>query len=330
MKKTLYKMLAINIVIMSAAFTTGATAYANDTIRLGLQQVPTDALYQARDWAKPYNLKTEISTFSSGGDSLKAFLAGRVDVVSGGSARLVTIAAMQPETFYIVAANQYGGDRHSLIVAPDSTYKTIEDLKGKKIGVVAGSGGYTTFMLYLAKHKLAAKDFQLVNMKVEDIASAVNHGVLDAGQAWEPLVAIAEVSGVVKRIDSMKGINESPNFILASRTYAKEHPEGLIKYIASVVDMAHFIKATPDQAGKLIATEIGKSGVAMNPKAMELAVSRIKVDPKIEPQLINELKPLAESMLKAGRIKVMPDFTALVNESYYNKAVALSNSTPPK
>lgn len=330
MSKSIYKALFVNAAIACAAFTAGGAAQAEDTIRLGLQSVPTDVLYQAKDWAKPYDLKTEISTFSSAGDSLKAFLADRVDVVSGGAARLVTMAAMQPETFYIVAANQYGGDRYGLMVGPKSSYKSIEDLKGKKIGVVAGSGSYGTFMLYLAKHKLAAKDFQLVNMKVEDIASAVNHGVIDAGLAWEPQVAIAEVSGVVKRIDSMKGISESPNFILASRTYAKDHPESLAKYIASIIDMAAFIKKNPDQTGKLIADEIGKSGVAMNPKAMELAVSRIVVDPKIEPRLIDELQPIAESMLKAGRIKAIPDFKALINESYYNKAVALNKSKHSK
>src|SRR5690606_3469401 len=60
------------------------TSQAQDTIRLGLQAVPTDVLYQAKDWGQAYDLKTEISTYSSAGDSLKAFLAGRVDVVSGG------------------------------------------------------------------------------------------------------------------------------------------------------------------------------------------------------------------------------------------------------
>jgi len=320
----LRRLFAAGAVAACAAFASGAQA--QDTIRLGLQSVPTDVLYQAKDWAKPYDLKTEISTYSSAGDSLKAFLAGRVDVVSGGAARLVTMAAMQPETFYIVAANQYGGDRYGLMVGPKSSAKSIDDLKGKKIGVVGGSGSYGTFMLFLEKHKLSPKDFQLVNMKVEDIAAAVNHGVVDAGLAWEPQVAIAEVSGTVKRIESMKGISESPNFILVSRTFAKEHPQALVKYIASVIDMAEFIHKTPDQAGQLIAAELGKSGIKMEPKAMELAVSRVTVDPKIEASLLDELPPMAQSMLEAGRIKNMPDFKALVNESFYDEAVPLSKS----
>jgi len=302
------------------------TSQAQDTIRLGLQAVPTDVLYQAKDWGQAYDLKTEISTYSSAGDSLKAFLAGRVDVVSGGAARLVTMAAMQPEVFYIVAANQYGGDRYGVIVSPNAAYKSIEDLKGKKVGVVSGSGAHGTLMLYLERHKLSPKDFQFVNMKVEDIAAAVNRGVIDAGVAWEPHVALAEVNGLVKRIQSMKGVNESPNFILVKRDYADKNPTAVAKYIASMMDVAKLIAKDPKEAGEMIAAQMGKSGVNIPSKAMEMAVSRIVVDPKIEPHLLEELPAVAEPMITAGRIKSMPDFQKLVRTSYYDQAVKLAQA----
>lgn len=324
MKKIASKLFGI--IAMTACVAISSPALAEDKIRLGLQSVPTDVLYSAKDWGKPFGLKTEISNFSSAGDSLKAFLAGRVDIVSGGAARLVTMAAMQPEQFFIVAANQYGGDRYGLMVAPNATYVTIEDLKGKKIGVVTGSGAHGTLMLYLSNKKIDPNEFQFVNMKVSDIAAAVNRGVIDAGLAWEPQVAISEVGGTTKRILSMKGVSESPNFILVSREYAKSNPEGLIKYIASLMAMSDFIAQKPTEAGMLIASEINKSGIEMNPKAMALAVSRVMVNPKIEDRLISELPPIAEPMIASGRIKSMPDFKALVNTTFYDKAALLYKS----
>lgn len=323
MKRYLNKLLGVAIATCTII---AAPAIAEDTIRLGLQSVPTDVLYKAKDWSEPFGLKTEISSYSSAGDSLKAFLAGRVDVVSGGAARLVTMAAMQPEKFWIVAANQYGGDRYGMMVAPNAPYKTIEDLKGKKIGVVGGSGAHGTLMLFLANKKIEPTEFEFINMKVSDIAAAVNRGVIDAGLAWEPQVAISEVNGTTKRIFSMKGVNESPNFILVSRDYAKTDPEGLIKYIASLIAMSEFITKDPAQTGEMIANELGKSGIEMKPKAMELAVSRVIVNPKIEQVLIDELPSIAEPMIASGRIKSMPDFQALVNTSFYDKAIELYNA----
>lgn len=324
MRKTFARWFGIGSIVALSVLASNANA--EDTIRLGLQSVPTDVLYQARDWAKPYELKTEISTYSSAGDSLKAFLAGRVDVVSGGAARLVTMAAKQPETFKIIAANQYGGDRYGIMVAAKAPYKSIEDLKGKKVGVVAGSGAHGTLMLYLENHKISPSAFQFVNMKVEDIAAAVSRGVVDGGLAWEPQVAIAEVNGTIKRIQSMKGVSESPNFILVSRDYAKKHPEAVAKYIASLIDMSKFITENPEETGALIAEQLGKAGIDMSPKAMQLAVSRVIVDPKMEAQLIEELPPIAKPMIEAGRINAMPDFNSLVDTSYYDKAVVLNNA----
>lgn len=322
MKSRIHALFAGIFLCAAATF----ASHAQDTIRLGLQAVPTDELYQAKDWAQPYDLKTEISTYSSAGDSLKAFLAGRVDVVSGGAARLVTMAAKQPDVFYIVAANQYGGDRYGVIVGPDASYKSIEDLKGKKIGVVSGSGAHGTLMLYLEKNKLSPKDFQFVNMKVEDIAAAVNRGVVDAGLAWEPHVSLAEVNGLVKRIQSMKGVNESPNFILVKRDYADKHPEAVAKYIASMIEVSQLTAEDPKKAGEMIAAQLGKSGVNIPAKAMELAVSRIVVDPRIEQRLLDELPAIAEPMITAGRINAMPDFQKLVKTSYYERAVQLAQA----
>lgn len=301
-------------------------AAATDEIRIGLQAVPPDEVYKARDFGKPYDLKLDLSSYSSGADSLKAFLAGRVDVANGGSARLVTMAAQQPETFYIVAANQYGGDRYGVIVRSDSPYKAIQDLKGKKLGAVTGSGTYNTFRVFLEKNGLKESDFQIVNMKVEDLRAAVQRGIIDAAVAWEPHVAIAEKMGDIKRIISMEGVNESPNFVLVSRSFADKNPDVVAKYIATLIDLADFIKNEPAEAGKLAADKISQSGVKVDPSAIELSLTRIKMDPAVTDKLLNELIPVAKSMAAAGKIPAVPDFKSLVRTDLFDKATALSSA----
>lgn len=300
------------------------TAGAAESIRVGLQAVPPDEVYKAREWGKPYDLTVELSSFSSGSDSLKAFLAGRVDIANGGSARLVTMAAQQPDSFYIVAANQYGGDRYGVIVAQDSEAKTIADLKGKKIGAVTGSGTFNTFRVFLEQNGLSESDFQIVNMKVEDIRAAVQQGLVDAGVAWEPHVAIAENMGAVKRIISMEGVNESPNFVLVRRSFAEEHPDAVTKYVATLIDLAELIEEKPEEAGRLAAEQISQSGVKVEPAALELALTRIKMDPEVTDALLAELLPVAESMAAAGKIDSVPDFKGLVRSEYYDKARELA------
>ncbi len=316
---------------LAAMVAVGATlahaATESKSIRVGLQSVPPDEVYTAKDWGARDKLKVEHGSFSSGADILKAFIAGRVDVGNGGSGRLVTMAAQQPELFYIVAANQYGGDRYGVIVAKDSPIKTVQELKGKKIGAVTGSGTYSTFRVYLDNNGLKESDFQIVNMKVEDLRAAVQQGIIDGAVAWEPHVAIAETMGVVKRIQSMAGVNDSPNFVLVNRKFADANPEAVARYIATLIDLGELISSNPQEAAKLAAGQISKKGVSIDPKALELSFTRIKMDPKVTDALLSELVPIAESMKTASKIGAVPDFKKLVRMDFYEQAVKLRQAT---
>lgn len=300
-----------------------ASAESVATIKVGIQSVPPDEVYAAKDWGGPYKVKVELTSFSSGADMLQAFLSGRIDVANGGSARLVTLAARQPNAFYIVAANQYGGDRYGVLVAKNSPAQTIRDLVGKKIGAVTGSGSFNTFRVFLENNGLKESDFQIVNMKVEDLRAAVQQGIVDGAVGWEPNIAIAETMGSVRRIHSMKGVNESPNFVLVSRAFADHHPETTTRFVATLGAVADFIKTQPAEAGELAAQRMSEKGVKVDPKALELALSRIKMDPHVTDALLAELVPIAESMKAAGKIGAVPDFKALVRPKFVDDAAGI-------
>ena len=63
---------------------------------------------------------------------------GRVDV----AANCFAITEKRLESY--LASDPIYGDAQVIIVQPDSSYQTIEDLKGKKIGVTAGQAAQTT------------------------------------------------------------------------------------------------------------------------------------------------------------------------------------------
>jgi ABC-type nitrate/sulfonate/bicarbonate transport system substrate-binding protein len=313
------------LLVAGLALSAGSPAQAQQPvlIRVGVQSIPPDAVFMAKDWLAPRGLKAEISEFSSGGDMMQAFIAGKLDIADGGSGRLVTLAATRPDFFYIIGIRQSGGDRYGLVVPANSGAKSIHELKGKKIGTVSGSGSNSTFRVYLQKNGLAEKDFQMVNMKVQDMQAALKQNLVDAAVAWEPQVALAETGGAGKRIVSMKGVNESPDFVLVSREFADAHPEAVARFLAAAGDEADLIRDNAAEAGQLAAGFMARKGVQADPKALGLALSRINVNPEVRPEMITELTPIAESMLAANRIKQMPDFNKLVNTRFYAASVAL-------
>src|SRR3546814_137004 len=173
------------LALAAAAMSSAALAADAPNIRVGVQAAPPDEVYIGKDWGKPYGLTIDYTQFSSGGEMLKAFVAGRIDVANGGSAMIVSLAAKQPEHFWIIATHQFGGDRYGLLVPKDSPAQDIADLKGKKIGGVTGSGAFNTLRVYMEQQGLRESDFKIVNMKVQDVQSALQQGIIDAGIAWE-------------------------------------------------------------------------------------------------------------------------------------------------
>jgi NitT/TauT family transport system substrate-binding protein len=155
----------------------------------------------------------------------------------------------------------------------------------------------------------------------------VQQGIIDAAVLWEPHGAIGETMGAVKRIQSMGGVSESPNLVLVSRKFADEHPEAVARYIATLIDVGQFIKSQPEKAATETAANISKRGVTIDSKALELALTRITVDPKLNDAMTDELVPVAASMKAAGKIGVMPDFKKLVRTDFYEQAIKLSSQT---
>jgi NitT/TauT family transport system substrate-binding protein len=328
MTMTIFRALISSLVFASLMLSEGARAQSLGTIRVGVQSIPPDAVFQAKDWLAPYGLKAEISEFASGGDMMQAFIAGKIDVSDGGSGRLVTLAATQPDLFYIIGNRQSGGDRYGVLVPTKSAASSIHALRGKKIGVVGGSGSSSTFRLYLQKNGLSESDFAMVNMKVQDMQSALQQGLLDAAVAWEPQVALAESAGVAKRIISLKGVNESPNFYLVSRKFADANPTAVARFLAAAWEESELIQKRPAEAGRLAAAFMSRKGVQVDAAAMGVALSRINVDPQIKREMIAELVPIAESMLAANRVKHVPDFARLVNTQFYEASIPLRRKTP--
>jgi ABC-type nitrate/sulfonate/bicarbonate transport system substrate-binding protein len=315
--------------VLALTFSVAGSAFAQNLqkIRIGVQSIPPDAVFMARDWLKPYGLEADISEFSSGGDMMQAFIAGKLDVADGGSGRLVSLAASQPDLFYIMAVRQSGGGRYGIMVPQASSVTQISQLKGKKIGVVSGSGSHSTFRLFLEKNAMAEKDFQTINMTGQDMQAALQQGLVDAAVAWEPQVAIAETAGVAKRIVSLAGVNLSPNFYLVSRRFADGNPEAVARFLAASHEEAEFIRNSPLEAGNLAAGFMKKKGVNADPKALGLALSRTDVSLEIKDGMIAELIPVAESMKAANKIRQMPNFTTLVNTRFYQDSVKYRTSS---
>jgi NitT/TauT family transport system substrate-binding protein len=155
---------------------------------------------------KDEGLDVEISDFAGGAKALQALVGGSADVVSGAFEHTIN---MQSRNQYIEAFVLQG--RAPQIALGVSTkniphYRSLADLKGKKIGVSApGSSTNMVANLVLSRAGIKASDVSYVGVGTAAGAlAALRSGQIDAMSNTDPVMTMLEQKGDVKIISDTR------------------------------------------------------------------------------------------------------------------------------
>lgn len=160
---------------------------------------------------KDEGLQVEISDFAGGAKALQALVGGSADVVSGAYEHTINMQAKgQIITVFVLQA------RAPQIVFGVSTktmpnYKSIADLKGKKIGVTApGSSTNMMASFVLAKGGLKPTDVSFIGVGTSAGAlSALRSGQIDAISNLDPVITMLQQKNEIKIIADARTLNDT-------------------------------------------------------------------------------------------------------------------------
>src|SRR5450830_1435894 len=162
---------------------------AGITLRVGDQRGNARAALEASGELQQVPYKIVWSEFPNAAPLLEALRADAIDAGSVGDAPLTFAVAAGGLEAKAIFATSYEGN--AIIVTQASPYKSIEDLKGKRIAVVKGSSGHNLLLQVLSKAGLAADAVQLAYLAPSEFTLALTQGSVDAAVTWEPYVSFA-------------------------------------------------------------------------------------------------------------------------------------------
>lgn len=162
---------------------------------------------------KAEGLEVEISDFAGGARALQAVVGGSADVVSGAYEH--TINLQNKGQFFQAFVLQGRAPQIALGVSTKTMphYKSVADLKGKKIGVTA-PGSSTNMManLVLSRAGLKASDVSFIGVGTAAGAlAALRSGQIDAMSNIDPVMTMLEQKGDVRIVfdtRTLKGTRE--------------------------------------------------------------------------------------------------------------------------
>jgi NitT/TauT family transport system substrate-binding protein len=190
---------------------------------------------ERRGFFKDEGLSVEISDFAGGSQALKAAVGGSADVVSGAFEHTLLLQA-QNQAFREFVLQ---GRAPQIVLAVSKktmpNFKSIADLKGKKIGVTA-PGSSTSIMasFVLAKAGLTAQDVAFIGVGAgAGAVSAIQQGQIDALANLDPVITKLERAGDIRIVSdtrtladtrSVFGGNMPAGCLYASQSFITKNP----------------------------------------------------------------------------------------------------------
>jgi NitT/TauT family transport system substrate-binding protein len=196
--------------------------------------------------------------------------------------------------------------------------KTLEDLKGKKVGVThMGSPPFLFACRAMAAHGMdPTKDVEWVTFPGPEMALALDHGQCDAVASAEPigtmLVAKDKVRNVCDQAVTPPYDDEYCCVVTLNGKFARENPKGAAKVTRALLKGAKWVSANPTAAAKLA---VENKYVAASAEINAQAISILKYEPGVS-KARKDMISVANEMKKGGFLKPETNPEELVKKSW--------------
>ena len=216
------------------------------------------ALLAAREWKlfQERGLDVEIILMSPA-IAVPAMISGEVDYFAGVGPGVVS-ASLSGMPFRAVWVSS---DKVSYSLVAHAKFKTLQDLKGKKIGVTGSLGATNHVSLVIALEKLgmAPKEFNILALPPQEMLRSLESGFLDAASLNPPTLFMAQKKGFPSILD-IGSLVEMPG--------------------GGLTVLAKDIKAKPDEVKRVIRAMQGAKEIMRKSKekSVELMTRILKMD----------------------------------------------------
>jgi NitT/TauT family transport system substrate-binding protein len=158
----------------------------------------------AKGYFEEEGIKVEISEIYNGPDIIAAVQSKTVDIGFGITPPLI-LARSNGAKIKSIGGATFDGisvQEHRLMLPIDSEIKSPQDLKGKKIAVVAeGTSDYFGLIGYLEKNGIKKNEVEIISVPHPEMIFAISNKSVDAAAGIEPFITMGSVQGKTKTFD---------------------------------------------------------------------------------------------------------------------------------
>jgi NitT/TauT family transport system substrate-binding protein len=250
-------------VTLAALGASGRVGAAETTkVRIGYWPVAAGLPFYAavdKGYFKEAGLDVEAIKFAGAQQVMEAMIAGRSDGSANGtgSANLAIGELASPGLFKIFCSNPSNAKYvlDEFLVQKDSPYKTIADLKGKKVG--SGPGIQNVTLAKTVLERAGAVGATVVELPIATHVASLAAGQIEAVYTLEPTGTVGSMAGTTRILEAgviahyILGDPNAPWFggsATLTTEFIKENPNTAKRFIAAYQRGIELVKKHPEEA----------------------------------------------------------------------------------
>ena len=304
------------LLVLAALLCTGPSwAQTKMTIATGVDPV-FSAYYVAQQEGlfKKHELDVRINTGPSGSAMVAFLVNGQIESAFGSEIAGVANHNLDPNVVVVAQATRLV----RWIAVVGRNVDTLDQLKGKKVGIARGSGGEVFWLAMIDKLKLNPADYTVVNVEAPEMVAALERGNIDAYAVWEPWVTrgLAAIKNT-KVLRTQEGILEQGVYVYMNRGWIQKNPAPAEAFIRALVDATDLINHDRKRAAKDVSDFLKN----LDPAMVEQLMAKLTFEMELSDFTVNLFR-LAEAQLKAqGKLAKPLDWSGFIYPDLMRKVL---------
>ena len=304
------------LLVLAALLCTGPSwAQTKMTIATGVDPV-FSAYYVAQQEGlfKKHELDVRINTGPSGSAMVAFLVNGQIESAFGSEIAGVANHNLDPNVVVVAQATRLV----RWIAVVGRNVDTLDQLKGKKVGIARGSGGEVFWLAMIDKLKLNPADYTVVNVEAPEMVAALERGNIDAYVVWEPWVTrgLAAIKNT-KVLRTQEGILEQGVYVYMNRGWIQKNPAPAEAFIRALVDATDLINHDRKRAAKDVSDFLKN----LDPAMVEELMTKLTFEMELSDFTVNLFR-LAEAQLKAqGKLAKPLDWSGFIYPELMRKVL---------
>ncbi len=194
----------------------------------------------------------------------------------------------------------------------------VEDLVGKRVGMVLGGTGEEYLRVVLGKEKIAPDRITFVNVPPPNHVSVLRNGGVDAEVTWEPYgtMILQQVPGayVVLRGGGFLGYDL---YLMAPEEFVKRNPNVVNGLVHGFVEAAWYVRQHKTESAQIAMRWIE----GLDETAAKRAITYMAFDPRFSPNTLKAHVIAERAMIDRGRIKQPVDLSKAIDTSFLDRVM---------